>query len=256
MGLKDLFGGSKKKDELLEKAKDVVSEGGKLTPATADRLKALAEEHEADLADDKTKMRRSIYNKAVGVAKARGKLSEGEAAELAKIQKFLDLRDDQVEKTKFDLARLRTVTDIRAGRLPTVAASNVALRGIPLDSGEIAHYSVPVEIQDRPSAGGMPGLKVKWATAYAVNSARGSSLPTDGSRDLGEGYLVFTNKRLFLRNAQGKAAAFEYTPEANLFLYGDGLRIERTVGNTILKFKSKSDGTAEIVGELLATLMR
>ena len=48
-----------------------------------------------------------------------------------------------------------------------------------------------------------------------------------------------------------------YAPEANLFLYSDGLRIECTVGNNILRFKSKSDGgTAEIVGELLAALMR
>jgi tellurite resistance protein len=98
MGLKDLFGGGKKKEELREKAKEVVSKG-KLTPGKAEELKALAQEHEGDLADDKTRMRRSIYNKAVGVAKARGKLSEGEAAELAKIQKFLALRDDQVEQT-------------------------------------------------------------------------------------------------------------------------------------------------------------
>lgn len=41
-----------------------------------------------------------------------------------------------------------------------------------------------------------------------------------------------------------------------VFLYGDGLRIGRTVGNTILRFKSKWDGTAEIVGELPSALMR
>ena len=255
MGIKDFFGGSKKKDELREKAKEVVSTG-KLAPGKTEELKALAERHEGDLADDKTKMRRSIYNKAVGAAKARGKLSETEATELARIQKFLALRDDQVEKTKWDLARLRTVTDIRQGKLPTVPASNVALRGAQFDPGEIAHYVVHVEVQDRPSASGMPGIQVKWATPYAINSARGHALPTEGSKDLGEGFLIFTNKRLFLRNAGGKSAAFGFTPQANLFLYGDGLRIERTIGNTVLKFKSKSDGTAEIVGELLAALMR
>lgn len=256
MALKDLFGGGKKKEELVEKAKQVVAEDGKLTPQTTAKLKAFAEQNQADLTDDKTRMRRDIYNKAVGMAKARGKLSEGEAGELAKMQKFLALRDDQVEKTKFDLARLRTVTDIRQGKLPSVPASNVALRGVPFDPGEIAHYAVQVDIQDRPSAGGMQGVPVKWATPYTVNSARGHTLPADGAKDLGEGYLIFTSKRLVLRPAQGKLAAVAYAPEANLFLYGDGLRIERTVGNTILRFKSKSDGTAEIVGELLAALMR
>jgi hypothetical protein len=32
--------------------------------------------------------------------------------------------------------------------------------------------------------------------------------------------------------------------------------MERTVGNTILKFKAGTDDTAEIVGELLSALMR
>ena len=256
MGLKDLFGGGKKKEELVEKAKDVIGQDGRLTPNTTAKLKAFAEENEADLAEDKTRMRRDIYNSAVGMAKARGKLSEGEAAELAKMQKFLALRDDQVENTKFDLARLRTVTEIRQGQLPSVAPSHVALRGVPFDPGETAHYAVQVDIQDRPSPSGMPGVAVRWATPYAINSARTHTLPTDGAKDLGQGYLIFTNKRLVLRPAQGKLAAVAYAPEANLFLYADGLRIERTVGNTVLRFKSKSDGTAEIVGELLAALMR
>ena len=255
MGLKDFFGG-KKKEELAEKAKDVVGADGKLTPQTTEKLKAFAKENEAEFADDKTRVRKDIYNKAVGMAKARGKLSEGEQAELAKMQKFLALRDDQVEKTKFDLARLRTVTEIRQGKLPQVAASNVALRGLPLDPGEIPHYAVQVDVQDRPSPSGMPGVQVKWATPYEPNSARAHTLPAEGAKELGDGYLIFTNKRLVLKPSQGKIAAVAYAPEANLYLYGDGIRIERTVGNTILRFKSKSDSTSEIIGELLSAFMR
>src|SRR6187402_339464 len=208
MGLKDFFGGGKKKEELVEKAKEVIKEDGKLTPQTTAKLKAFAESNEADLGADKTRMRRDIYNQAVGMAKARGKLSEGEAGELAKMQKFLALRDDQVEKTKFELTRLRTVTDIRQGKLPTVAPSNVALRGVPFDPDEVAHYAVQVDIQDRPSSGGVPGVQVKWATPYTVNSARAHTLPTEGARDVGDGYVIVTNKRLVLRPAQGKLAAF------------------------------------------------
>ena len=254
MGLKDLFG-NKKKDELREKAKEVLSEG-KLTPGKAEQLRALAQEHSEDLADDKTRMRRDIYNKAVDGAKARGKLSESEAAELAKIQKFLALRDDQVEKTKWDLARLRKVTEIRQGKLPSVEPGHVSLRGISLNTGEMAHYSLHVDVQDRPTESGLPGVAVKWNTPYTPNAARAHSLPAEGAKDLGEGYLILTNKRLLLKGSTIKTAAVEYGPQASLFLYSDGVRIERTVGNTILRFKSKSDGTAEIVGELLAALMR
>ena len=38
------------------------------------------------------------------------------------------------------------------------------------------------------------------------------------------------------------------------FLYGEGIRLERTVGNAQLE--SKPDDSAEIVGELLSALMR
>ena len=39
-------------------------------------------------------------------------------------------------------------------------------------------------------------------------------------------------------------------------LYTDGLRLEKTVGNTILRYKSKSEEIGEIVAELLAAVMK
>ena len=252
MGFKDLFK-DKKKEAFTEKAKEVAK--GKLVPGRAEELAKVAEEHGQDLADDKTKMRRSIYNKAAAAAKGRGKLTADEANELAKIQKFLALRDDQVEKTKFDLTRLRTVTDIRNGKLPRIDPTHPSVRGMQFLPGEIAHYQVPVGVEDRASASGKLGQRVKWATPYSINSARAHSLPSgEGTKELGEGTLILTNKRLFLR--ANKTAAVEYSPQTNIFLYGDGLRLERTVGNTILRFKTQSDETAEILGELLAAVMR
>jgi hypothetical protein len=255
MGVKDWFGGDRKKAEFREKAKAVVGKG-KLSPGKAAALAQLSREHEIDNpADDKTLLRREIYNEAAGTAKARGKLTEAEAAELAKIQKFLALRDDQVERTQWDLNRLRTLTEIRQGNLPVVPSTNAAIRGVQLQTGETPHYCVQVDMLDRASDGGQPGVRVKWNTAYATRSARGHSFPNDGSRELGAGHLFITNKRLFFKG-ESRSAAVEYSPQANFFLYGDGIRLERTVGHTLLRFKSKSDDTAEIVGELLSALMR
>ena len=253
MGIKDLFGGGKKA-EFREKAKEVVG-SGKLTAGKAEELKRLSQAEGMDPGDDKTMLRKEIYNSAVGTARARGKLTDAEAAELAKIQKFLALRDDQVEKTKWDLARLRTLTEIRQGHLPLVAPQNVALRGAQLAPGEVVHYAVQVAVLDRPSTSGRDGVAVKWGTPYVINSARGDSLPAEGAKEVGQGYLLVTSKRLYLRG-ESKSAAVEYSPQANLFLYSDGVRIERTVGHTLLKFKSGSGDTAEIVGELLAALMK
>ena len=254
MGIKDLFKSSKTKEKeaFVEEAKEAAK--GKLA-GKAEQLAKLSQEKGVDLADDKTQVRKSIYNKAAGAAKGRGRLTKDEAAELSKIQKFLDLKDDQVEKTKWDLSRLRTVTDIRSGKLPVIEPTHPLLRGMQWLPHEIAHYTIPVGVEDRPSASGHQGVLVKWETPYAISSARVHMLPPKASaKDLGEGTLILTNKRLFLR--AGKSAAVEYSPQANFFLYFDGLRIERTVGNTILRFKNASDSTSEIIGELLAALMR
>ena len=112
-----------------------------------------------------------------------------------------------------------------------------------------------------PADPGHPQLMVRlfvagsWAAPYAINSAKAHVLPGEGNKDLGEGYLFITNKRLFFKG-ENRSAAVEYSPKASLFLYSDGIRIERSVGNTLLRFKSRSDETAEIAGELLAALMR
>ena len=254
MGIKDMFGGGKKKAEAREKAKEAMGTG-RTAAGKAEELKKLSASEGVDLADDKTMLRKEIYNKAVGSAKAMGKLTDRELAELAKIQKFLELRDDQVERTKWDLARLRTLTEIRQGQLPTVSPQHVAMRGAQLKPGEVAHYAVQVTILDRPTIPGLPGVQVKWATPYVINSAKAHQIPAEGAKEVGEGYLLLTNKRLYLRG-DTKSAAVDYSPQANIYLYADGLRIERTVGHTLLRFKSGSGDTGEIIGELFAALMR
>lgn len=254
MGIKDWFGGDKNKQQFREKAKETLKKA-KLTPGKAEEVAALAKEFEIeDAGDDKTQLRREIYNEAAGTAKARGKLTGAEAAELAKIQKFLALRDDQVDRTKRDLNRLRLLTEIRNGQLPTVPANHPSLRGIALEPGEVAHYTVQVDVLDRPTTMGRDGVAVKWNAPYVTRSAKGHSMPAEGAKALGEGYLVLTGKRLVFRG--DRAAAVAYSPQAEFFLYAEGVRIQRTVGNTLLKFKAGSDDTAEIVGELLAALMR
>jgi hypothetical protein len=72
---------------------------------------------------------------------------------------------------------------------------------------------------------------------------------------MGESTLIISNRRLILKT-RGKLAAIKLSPEAKIYLYSDGLRLERTVGNTLLRFRSRSDETAEIVGALLSALMK
>jgi len=255
MGIKDWFGGDKKKAAYREKVKEAVSDG-KLSPADLQELKALrAELDVTDAADDKTQYRREIYNEAVGAARSKGQLTATGAQELAKIQKFLALRDDQIEKTKWDVQRLRTLTEIRQGNLPTVPESNIALRGVQFEPEEVAHYTMTVDVLDAGSARHAEGVRIGWGAPYDEGSALAHALPAEGGKPLGESTLILSNKRLILKTGT-RVAAVKYGRDAQIFLYCDGIRLPRTVGNTLLRFRSGSDSTAEIVGTLLAALMR
>jgi hypothetical protein len=255
MGIKDWFAGDKKKAAYREKLKAAVADG-KLDAQDLKDLNQLQQDlNVSSAADDKTVMRREIYNEAVGAVRDKGQLSATGVHELAKIQKFLALRDDQVERTKWDLARLRTLTEIRQGVLPTVATSNVSLRGVQFEPGETAHYSLQVDLLDQPSTRQNDGIRVQWNTRYEEDAARGHVLPEDGARAIGEGILILTDRRLVLKTGN-KTAAVKFVPDAQIYLYGDGIRLPRTVGNTLLRFRSRSGDTGEIVGELLAALMR
>ena len=255
MGIKDWFGGekAKKKEQLRDKVKEAVSDG-KLSSSDMMEIKALQQELDVTpAADDKTELRREIYNEAVGVARDKGAISATGVHELAKIQKFLALRDDQVEKTKFQVTRLRTLTEVKAGNLPTVPGNSMALRDVTLEEGEIAHYVMQVDVLDQPMTRGQDGVALVSGQPYADGEAGGHGLPEEGAKDLGESTLIVSNRRLILKT-RGRLAAIKLAPEAKIYLYSDGLRLERTVGNTLLRFRTRSDETAEIVGALLSAL--
>ncbi len=256
MGIKDWFGGDKKKAAFRDKIKEAVSDGRLDTQD----LKTLEEfRKEMDLAgagDDRTVLRREVYNEAVAAVRRDGEVTATDAHELAKIQKYLALRDDQVERTRWDLARLRTLTEIRHGNLPSVPPSNGALRGVQLEPDETAHYTMTVEIFDQPSTRQNDGLRMEFGKPYEAEAAKVHVLPEAGAKPQGEASLIITNPRLVLKTDNGKIAAIRYGPQALIHLYSDGIRLERTVGNSLLRFKSRSEETCEIVGELLSVLMK
>jgi len=256
MGIKDWFGGDKKKAALRETIKEAVADG-KLDASDMRRIEQARKElNVTSAADDRTVLRREIYNEAVAAAKQDGEITATDAHELAKIQKFLALRDDQVEKTKWDLQRLRTLTEIKRGNLPAVPANSASMRGVQLEPDETAHYSVSVEVLDLPSTRQNDGVRAEWGRPYEAGSAKMHVLPEDGAKPQGDASLVVTNRRLVIKMESGKIAQVRYAPQALIHLYSDGLRLERNVGNTVLRFKSRSEETVEIVAELLAALMK
>ena len=254
--LKELFGGgekAKKKEQYREKVKQAVQDG-KLSNSDLMELKALRNELDVtDAAEDKTELRREIYNEAVSAAKDKGGISATGMHELAKIQKFLALRDDQISEKKVEVNRLRMLTEIRKGNLPTVPATHAALRGVKLDPDETAYYTVQVQIMSTSYVGD-DGLPVDLNFKYAEGASRAHFLPEQGAKPQGDGTVIITNQRLIVKTEAGRLATVKFGGEGQAFLYNEGLRVKGNMNQTLLKFKSGADETAEIVGELLAAV--
>src|SRR5436190_2877271 len=253
MGIKDWFGGDKKKAAYRDKVKEAVSDG-KLSQTDLHDLAQLREQLDVtDAADDKTVMRREIFDEAFGAKRSQGQLTQTGILDMAKIQKFLALRDDQISETNVEMNRLRMLTAIRKGNLPTVPPSHAAMRGLKIESEEVAHYTVQVHMFSSSRVGN-DGMPIDVNFKYAEGASRAHFLPQEGAKPAGDGTVIITNQRLIIKTDSGKVASVKFGGEGQAYLYNEGLRVKGTMNNTLLKFKSGADETAEIVGELLATL--
>jgi hypothetical protein len=78
--------------------------------------------NELELTDeDISVVRVQAYNAALHAAKRDGRISPEEEAELEKLQKFLRIPDAAIANSKKELLRLRLLTEIQNGNLPTVS---------------------------------------------------------------------------------------------------------------------------------------
>jgi hypothetical protein len=204
-----------------------------------------------DAADDRTSIRREIYDEAFDAKRAKGELNQTGVLDLAKIQKFLALRDDQISDKKVELNRLRMLTEIRKGNMPLVPESHAAMRGIKLEPEEVAHYTVQVQMFSTSRVGD-DGMAVDVNFQYEEGASRAHFLPEEGAKPIGDGTVIITNQRLVIKTDSGRVASVKFGGEGQAFLYNEGLRVKGTMNQTLLKFKSGADETAEIVGEVLA----
>ena len=89
-----------------------------------------------------------------------------------------------------------------------------------------------------------------------IVSDRGGKLDQQNRFAEVEGNVVITSHRLILKTGDGRTASVRFGGDVPFFVYNEGLRLTKTMGSTLLKFKTMSDDTAEIVGELLAKVTR
>ena len=88
-GLKGWLEGDKKKEAFREKVKEAVADG-RLDAKDLKEIEATRQElGVTEARDDRTVIRKAIYNEAVAAVKKEGEISQTDAHELDKIQKFL-----------------------------------------------------------------------------------------------------------------------------------------------------------------------
>lgn len=248
MGIGDWFSG--KKGKFRDMVKDAVS-GGKLTKERMAELEKARVELEAEpLNMDRTIQRKEIYNTAVAAVKSTGRLTARQEHELSKIQEYLALRDEEIDKTRLNLRRLKTVDEIQQGNFPEVSLNNVALRGLKMNPGEVAHFCVSAELFERADKGEDEGVRVNRDAPYDPGSGQGHELPTKGAKDLGDGFVILTNQRFVYKGGRVLAHGLE-KPE-DFFVYKDGARL--AAGRLNLLFAFPAEGQSEIFGSLLTKL--
>lgn len=248
MGLGDWFSG--KKGKFRDLVKDAVS-GGRLTKERMVELEKARVELEAEpLNQDRTVQRKEIYNTAVEAVKSTGRLTQRQEHELAKIQEYLALRDDQIDKTRINLRRLKTVDEIQQGNFPEVSPNNAALRGLKMNPGEMAHFCVSAELFERGDKGAEEGVRVNRDAPYDPGSGRGRMLPSKDAKDLGDGFVVLTSQRFIFKGGRVLAHGLE-KPE-DFYVYENGVRL--AAGKLHLLFKFPAEGQSEIFGSLLTKL--
>ncbi|MBS1198319.1 MAG: hypothetical protein H6R18_2104 [Proteobacteria bacterium] len=250
MGLGDWFSGNKKA-KFREELKDAVGQG-KLTDKKMAELEEVRRRLEVSAADDdKTKFRREVFETAVSAVRAGGQLTEKEAAELAKIQKYLGLRDDQIAESQAELVRLRQITEIAEGRFPVITQGNIGLRGVQLEAGETAHYCVSAELLEGDVGNGEKGARFPWNMTYPLGLGKGKTIPSAGTNSLGSGYLIITDRRVILRT-DNRFVDFKFR-EPEIFVYQNGFRFE--LGKRTFFVKSRTNDVNDMAGMLLSKLM-
>lgn len=241
---------SKNKKEFFETLLRAANEG-KLTDEEIKHLQSRCKELELTN-DDLRDIRVQAYNAAFRAAKSDGKITSDEEAELNKLQKFLKIPDTEISKSKRELARLRVLTEVQNGNLPTAFVPNLILQ-----KGEIAYWSEPGNILEervvrRRYEGGSQSVSFRIAkgVSYRIGGHRGHVVADKAVIPVSSGELVITNKRVVFRG-DAKSFNFKFDKLLDINFYSDGVRLTDDKGKPrIVKFSN--EGNTDIVGTVLS----
>lgn len=251
--LRDMKQHAKNKKQFFDNVLRAV-EDGKLTDEEMNEL--THQYKEFGLTDeDLKKVRVTTYIKAYNSTKADGQITDEEYEDLKGIQRFLKIPDDEIAGTKKELRKLRLISEIERGNLPTIAAPDLILQ-----KAEVAHWKEPASLIEervisRRYEGGSQGFSFRIAkgVSYRVGGHRGHLVSETGNVPVSGGHLVLTNKRAVF-NGDRKSFSLKFGKILDIDVYNDGMKISVENGkNKLLLFGSRDN--ADVIGAVVSQLI-
>jgi len=182
-------------------------------------------------ASETANARIAAYTRAFAVAKADARVTEEELTDLRRLQSYLGIQDALVQGTQQELARLRLLTEISDGHLPSTTVS-----GLVLQRSETAHWCEPATLLEervvrRRYEGGTSGVSIRImkGVSYRVGGYRGHSVAETGIVPVSTGDLVITSKRIVF-NGDRKSFALKFDKLLGVEPYVDGIRLSAATG--------------------------
>jgi hypothetical protein len=94
---------------------------------------------------------------------------------------------------------------------------------------------------------------IEWGGKHASGSTAGQELPLEGAKSLGEGS---SSSPAAASSSRAESPRREVREGGAGLRYANGLRLERTIGNALIRYRCTHRGRREIVAELVSRFMR
>lgn len=194
------------------------------------------------------------YAAALTATKMDGKITQSEVEELEKIQNYLGLDDREISNKKEELTRLRLLTEIQEGNIPTLIATNIVTQKDEkiywIETSSLLEESVV----NRRYAGGSRGVsfRIVKGVNYRIGGHKGHYEVDKENVEVSSGKLIITNKRIIF-SGDKKSFSTGLDKIIDISLFTNGLRFSEINKNKprLIKFEKKEN--QEILGAILSS---
>ena len=225
--LVELFAGTRDRAPDLRafrKALEAAVADGVLTELEISELDRLRKQFK--LSDEEVKkFKRKAYEIAFKHSFGKGVYSVRKHKDLDRIQSYLGMSDVEVAKYARQLAKLRVLTDLKAGKLP-----DADVHGMDWPKGERAHWKANVFLLDDEDYGVVDDPDLVAAAGRGQPPCR-VELPLPELKPASQGLLIATNRR-FVYKSQNKTFNLGFDQVLGVIFHPDGLRVLAEAGKS------------------------